>query len=247
MNDDARALLEQYRRDCEPSSEATASLHRRVSEAVAAPSTATTAAGTSSSTLGILIGGGVLLLVLGGLWLGTRAEPDSTRSATPSAAAIVDAPAPEPAAEPPVVVPSAAEVAVPPVPSPAPESEPPESESESEATRPTATARSPRRTRRPAPAPPPSADTLAEETLLLRRAQQALSKGDPRQSLQVLAEHERRFPRGLLVKERGSMRVIALCRADDPRAKTELTKYLRRHPATPYRDRLEHACGEQEE
>ena len=238
MNDDARALLEQYRQDCEPSSEATASLHQRVTAAIAAPSPAAAGAGTGGSTLGLWVGGAALLLALGGAMLWASAGADAPPTPEPEAAVVAEAPEPKSEPEPLPTPEVAAPVIEAPPPTPVPEAE---TEAPTEPSRPA------RRTRKAAPTPAPSADTLAEETLLLRRAQQALSQGDAQQSLKLLAEHKQRFPRGLLVKERGSMRVIALCRADDPRAQKELSAYLRRHPATPYRDRLERACSDRSE
>jgi hypothetical protein len=48
----------------------------------------------------------------------------------------------------------------------------------------------------------PAASTLAEETHLMERAMAALGEGDRENAGYWLAEHDRRFPRGLLTRER---------------------------------------------
>jgi hypothetical protein len=58
------------------------------------------------------------------------------------------------------------------------------------------------------PATPPS---LAEETAALRKAQRALSDGDPRAAMEVLQDLSWRHPNGVLREERMVAEVAALC------------------------------------
>jgi hypothetical protein len=54
----------------------------------------------------------------------------------------------------------------------------------------------------PEPRPAQAGSTLGEETRLLDRALSALGAGDRKRAAELLAEHESRYPQGLLVKER---------------------------------------------
>lgn len=54
-------------------------------------------------------------------------------------------------------------------------------------------------------------DTLAEEAAILSRAQSELHLGRATTALQVLAEHERKFKRGILAQERVAVKIQALC------------------------------------
>lgn len=54
-------------------------------------------------------------------------------------------------------------------------------------------------------------DRLEEESALLSRAQAELRRGNGSKALQIVAEHERRFNRGILAQERKTIRIQALC------------------------------------
>jgi hypothetical protein len=54
-------------------------------------------------------------------------------------------------------------------------------------------------------------DSLAQEVALLSRATSALHRGNPAEALQVLNEHLRKFPNGLLGEERRAAKAQALC------------------------------------
>jgi len=54
-------------------------------------------------------------------------------------------------------------------------------------------------------------DSLAQEVALLSRATSELHRGNPAEALQVLNEHLRRFPNGLLGEERRAAKAQALC------------------------------------
>jgi hypothetical protein len=54
-------------------------------------------------------------------------------------------------------------------------------------------------------------DSLAEEVSILSRAETELHSGRAENALKSLAEHERRFPNGILAEERTAARIQALC------------------------------------
>lgn len=68
----------------------------------------------------------------------------------------------------------------------------------------------------PEPRPASPSSTLGEETRLLDRALSALGAGDQKRAAALLAEHESRYPQGLLVKERerAKARLSELSRGD---------------------------------
>lgn len=82
---------------------------------------------------------------------------------------------------------------------------------------------------------------LAVEVELLSRATSALSSGRPAEALTVLAEHQRRFPRGVLTQERRAARAQALCRLGRT---AEAQRELSRLPqASPQAARVRQVCG----
>jgi hypothetical protein len=90
-----------------------------------------------------------------------------------------------------------------------------------------------------------AADSLAEETALLRLAQASLSGGEPRSALSTLREHKQRFPDGVLAQERRALSVVALC--DDgqvERGRQEARAFLAKHPGSALRERVAAACPE---
>jgi hypothetical protein len=54
-------------------------------------------------------------------------------------------------------------------------------------------------------------DSLSEEAAILSRAQSELHAGRATSALQVVAEHERKFKRGILAQERVAVKIQALC------------------------------------
>lgn len=62
-----------------------------------------------------------------------------------------------------------------------------------------------------APSARSAPDSLAQEVALLSRATSELHRGNPAEALQVLNEHLRRFPNGLLGEERRAAKAQALC------------------------------------
>lgn len=111
----------------------------------------------------------------------------------------------------------------------------------------------PKPLRRPKPRPKPEAtpevepsSSLAQETALLRRAQAAMRKGQPKTALSLLAECQRAFPGGLLREERDALEVLALCGAGKTtKGKAAAAKFLRARPGSALADRVRGACGDE--
>jgi hypothetical protein len=94
------------------------------------------------------------------------------------------------------------------------------------------------------PLPVAAHDALAEETRLLRQADAATRGGDGRRALELLDEHARRFPRGVLAEERGAERVLALCAAGRiGEARAAATRFLADRPQSPLAGRVRASCG----
>jgi hypothetical protein len=87
-----------------------------------------------------------------------------------------------------------------------------------------------------AKARPPS---LAEEVSVIDEARGALAARDPGAALRALDEHDRRFPRGVLVPEARVLRVEALVLRGDRAAATKLAQPILAHdPKGQYAERL---------
>ena len=94
-------------------------------------------------------------------------------------------------------------------------------------------------------APPPApvtAETLADETRLLRDADQALRAGNARRALSLLDEHASRYPRGVLTPERNAERMIARCKLGQIEPKSA-EAYLGSHPNSAFLPRIRDACN----
>lgn len=88
------------------------------------------------------------------------------------------------------------------------------------------------------------ADRLAEEVAILSRATSELHSGRPAGALRALDEHQRKFPRGLLVEERRAARVQALCALGrKSEAKPELERLVKSAPQSPTTLRAKQVCG----
>jgi hypothetical protein len=86
--------------------------------------------------------------------------------------------------------------------------------------------------------------SLEAEVALLREAQDALRRDDPRGARAVLDEHARRFPNGALAEECRAVRAIIDCQTKPgPRASAQAEAFVRRAPASPLGDRVRQACG----
>jgi hypothetical protein len=86
---------------------------------------------------------------------------------------------------------------------------------------------------------PAREDTVAAEVDLLRRAK----LGAPAERLQLIEEHARRFPNGILAAERGLLEIEARCALGQRDAARELAaSYPRRFPGSPLVDRAATLC-----
>jgi hypothetical protein len=91
---------------------------------------------------------------------------------------------------------------------------------------------------------PPAADTLAAERALLAKANAAMRAGDADGALAILAEHQQRFPRGVLIEERSAAKVLALCAANRPADGTKARDaVLARWPHSVHATRVQAACS----
>jgi len=82
---------------------------------------------------------------------------------------------------------------------------------------------------------------LAEEVEILSRATSALHAGRAEDALAAAAEHQKKFPRGLLSEERRSARAQALCLLGrTSEAKRELDHMA---PGSPHAARARQRCG----
>lgn len=85
-------------------------------------------------------------------------------------------------------------------------------------------------------------ETLAEETRLVREADQALRAGGAARALTLLDEHQRRFPRGVLAPERSAERLLARCQLGHVDAKAA-EAYLAARPGSAFAARIRDACA----
>ncbi len=87
--------------------------------------------------------------------------------------------------------------------------------------------------------------TAVDELALVAKMQAALRVGDSAAALLLAAEHEQRFPRGLLVEEREGARVLARC-VDGERSANAAggRAFLQDHPRSPLRARIVEVCGD---
>lgn len=160
-------------------------------------------------------------------------------SATAPAKAVQPAPEPEPAPDP---GPAAAPGQAPPSTSPA-------------ATTPTETARAPRKPASPRrgpatvgssaePDPEEAPYDLAADTKLLQDANRALRGDQPKRAVQLLAEHERRFPSSAQPDLRVAIWVGALCAQGRTTAASARAQALRKaRPNSPMLLRIEATCA----
>jgi hypothetical protein len=89
-----------------------------------------------------------------------------------------------------------------------------------------------------------SASGFFEAVQLLRRARNALQKGEAALALGLLDEMDARFPREVLDEERGATRVLGLCASGASEAARQLTARLNvRYPRSIYAHRLEQSCA----
>jgi hypothetical protein len=91
---------------------------------------------------------------------------------------------------------------------------------------------------------PSQDDALERETRLWRKANHALNDGQWVESLRLLDQHAREFPRGVLADERAVERIVVLCHmGHDEQAAREAAAFLATHPRSLLRGRVESTCG----
>lgn len=101
----------------------------------------------------------------------------------------------------------------------------------------------------PTPTVPPARvaveeSTLLEETLLLAKAQSAISAGVPGRALPWIEQHRARFSHGELAQERDAAEVFALCALHrTASARRARLQFLRVWPDSPLADRVRGACS----
>jgi hypothetical protein len=89
-----------------------------------------------------------------------------------------------------------------------------------------------------------SKSSIAEETLLLGKAQVALRQGQPRVALELLDQYRTDYPRGVLQEEATAARVVALCalgRSADGRRWAD--EFERLYPKSLLLGRVRTACA----
>lgn len=92
--------------------------------------------------------------------------------------------------------------------------------------------------------PWPIRAALSEEMRLLGAAQRELAAGHGNAALEMLDQHERRFPQGVLSEERRGARVLALCSLGRTReARAEARRFLRTSPESPLVPRVVDSCA----
>jgi hypothetical protein len=91
--------------------------------------------------------------------------------------------------------------------------------------------------------PPSSTAASVDEVALVAEIDGALRSRDAVRALALAADHERRFPKGLLVEEREGARVIARCMNG---SRSGADAFLTAHPRSPMRARITAACGVRE-
>jgi hypothetical protein len=91
---------------------------------------------------------------------------------------------------------------------------------------------------------PKPANEISTEVALLSKAQAALSRGRPQEALAAIAEHARRFPRGVLAEERAATRARTLCALGRTQeAASDLKRIEKLNPTSPYLARARESCG----
>ncbi len=97
----------------------------------------------------------------------------------------------------------------------------------------------------PTVAPPDVASSLRSEVALLSQMHQAWQAGDTSTLEREIAEHERRFPRGVLSEERDAMKVMLACRrADAEHAQRLGAEFAAQHAGSPHIARVASVCAD---
>jgi hypothetical protein len=95
-------------------------------------------------------------------------------------------------------------------------------------------------------APPPNVAeaTIDDEVKLVSDAQAALRIGNTGRALELLSEHEARFPSGKLATLRQVTHMMALCQAGRAaQARQEAARFLDKNPNSPFAERVNGICS----
>lgn len=150
-------------------------------------------------------------------------RPGQTKAARPKSP-----PNPEPLAEP---LPAAAA----PLPAPAEDEAPAAAKAQPRT--------GPKRPRSANPVNPPTPATdVAGETLALGQAQAALDRNDLSAARRVLAAYRQAHPKGVLAPEADGLAVLVECKGGTADAAAKAAKFVRRHPRSALRKRIDSAC-----
>lgn len=222
LSREARSILDAAAGADDPTAADKARVHEAVMTRIGA---APPVAAATSSSLGLKAL--ATALVIGALSVGgyLLLRPSPTSPTTAIAPAPETQPEPEPQPQP--------ETAPETAPAPAPETQP-------------EPAIQPGTTPAPARTPAPAADlkSLLAEKRLIAAARRALGKTDGAAALELLDQHQRRFPRGQLTAEREGTRVLALCALDRTEtARTQGASFLRRYAKHPMAARVRASCA----
>jgi hypothetical protein len=87
-----------------------------------------------------------------------------------------------------------------------------------------------------------------QEARLVGEIDNALRTSNPAAALRLVAEHQRRFPHGVLAEEREGARVVARCLSGSVAGAAGAARFVAAHPRSPMRARILASCraGESE-
>jgi hypothetical protein len=255
-DDELETLLAAYRRHTRFSSKTEARILARVQRSVSELPEEDDAPNVEPSAdvpvrwiaLGLAVAAALVLV-----WIRPGLGIEREQQGTPDEAVDLAASSGVREVEPPrgAVVERAADDAPPPEPAPHDGSrlEAEESEQPHALERPDTRSRSRDRATAPAAAPAsPDELALAPEAALLRRANAALSAGDPDRALTLLQDWERQFAPGHLHEEHAALRAVALCGLGRSiQGRGEAKAFGNRYPGSALAQRVRNACAEEGE
>lgn len=96
--------------------------------------------------------------------------------------------------------------------------------------------------RRRAKTKPKASDSLRPEMAMLKRASDALTRGEPAEAHAILTQYRALFPGATLREEHDGLRVVAACMMGHPRAKASARQFLARASASVLAARVSNAC-----
>jgi len=90
---------------------------------------------------------------------------------------------------------------------------------------------------------PATSDPMADELLLLSRAERAIRAREPLLARSFLAELDERFPSSTMLEERAAAHLLVECGLSNPAARRRAELFLSDRAASVYTDRVRRACG----